>query len=526
MEFSATDDNLTINLEAALSGLVKLTKALKFYPADHPTLVAAAEETCEAFQPLLARHDTRPYHITKDGFSLDAVPLAPGSNSLKELAKKLVERRVRHLLFLPELANHELLIFAEELSRPAAELHKAGGLPDQLSSRGIKSIWINETDLEKILGNLQKLEEQFEVPTETAEMEAAEQELPQSLKEEMSVIDRMRDLLELLKDPLDDEQYQQIVNRATQFAPEFFNKTGIAGPLALFNLLAAHRQDSNRSNAQRETATTTINQLLNKEIIQLLVNAVAEQQLKDSQRRALARLLVGLEMKVAPALLNRLFAERDALVRRHYSRILAHMGKVLFSLLDKALGDPQWHTVRNAVTVLGETRLEEALPLLEKPLYHPEVRVRRAVIRALSAIGGSSAIPFLVQLSQDESQELHQPAITALGALGSPEVIVPLNDILKKPDLLGKQTNLKLEIIKAMAATRSPQAIIPLLKLARRRNLLRRKSLERLRAEAILALGHLGNKHLLPILDRLPKSDQGPVNRALKQAKALVMKGE
>ena len=516
MDNSATENNLAIDLETALGGLAKLTKVLKFYPPGHPALMTAAKETCDAFKPLFGRYDTRPYHVTKDGFSLDAMPLAPGNNSLKDLARQLVERQVRHLRFLPELDDHELLIFAEEISKPAEQLFKQGGLPERLSSKQIRSISINETDPEKIHDNLHQLE---------AGPEPLPEEKPEPLSEQpISDIERMRDLLERLKESLDDQQYQQTLNQAAQLAPLFFSKTGIAGQMALFNLLESQRQDPNRSTVQNDAATATTDQLLNDEIIQRLVNAVADQSLKTSQQRALARLLVGLEMKVAPALLQRLYAERDALIRRHYSSILAQMGECLFGLLEKSLYDPQWFVVRNAVIVLGGTRLESALPLLGKALDHPEVRVRRSIIRALSAIGGSQVIPLLVRLSRDANQDLHQPAIMALGALGNPESIPPLNTFLKKFDPLGKQTKLKLEVIKAMSATKSPHAVIPLLKLARRHNLLQRNNLEQLRAEAILALGQLGNKHLLPALDQLPKSNKGPVNRALKQAKAQLAK--
>ncbi len=509
MKLSATEDRLASDLETALSGLVKLTRALKIYPTGHPALTTAAQETGNAFQPLLARHATRPYHVNKNGFRLAAMPLSPSNHELKDLAKQLVERQVRQLLFLPELDHHELLIFAEEISRPAAQLLEQGGLSEQLGRKRIRSIWINETDLEKIFSNLRRSEAE-----------------PVPLVEKSTAVVPMRDLLELLKEALDDRQYLQTLKKTTQLAPAFFKETGIIGQLALFLLLESQRRARNRSTLQNNAAATTTDSLLNDETIRQLVDAVADPNLKASQRRALARLLIGLGMKVAPVLLNRLYAERDALIRRHYSRILANMGEPLFTLLERSLTDPQWYVVRNVVSVLGETRLDSALPLLGKVLDHPEVRVRRSVIRALSAIGGSQVIPLLVRLSHDDNQDLHQPAIMALGALGDPDVIPPLNTILKKFDPWGKQVELKLEVIKAMAASRSPHAMIPLLKLARRRNLLQRNGLEQLRAEAVLNLGQLGNKHLLPALEQLPKSNKGPLNRALQQAKSQLLKAE
>ena len=530
METSFAEQALAGDLETALTGLIKLTKALSFYPVDHPALAAASEETCLAFQPLLARHDTHPYHVTQKGFSLDKVPQAPNSKSLKDLAFKLVERRVRHLLFLPELTNYELLIFADELSHPAAQLHKAGGLEKQLATRQVRSIWINETDLEAILQNLREMEYSPQgsfpsQPVSTGEVAEEEQNADAAVcPKQLSAFEQMRTRIEQLKEPLTDENHARLLEQVEQLAADFFQQTGLNGYLALFSLLENHRKDRQRSPAQQLQATALKDRLLNDQIKQQLADAVAEPQLKNSQRRALVKLLVGLKMAIAPQLLKRLNAERDAIIRRHYTKILANMAEATFEMLNAALADDTWYQVRNVVTVLGETRLESALPLLTQVIDYPEVRVRRTIIRALGAIGGDAVIPPLLQLAGDEHEELHQPAIMALGALGNRLAIPPLVVMLKKIDPLGKKNKIKIEVIQALAATRSPQAIIPLLKLARRGNLLNRTHLETLRAEAILALGQLGNLQLIPVLDQLPKSDKGPVSRALQQATAQLRK--
>ncbi len=515
---------LASDLETALTGLVKLIKALSFYPADHPSLSTASEDASNDFQALLERHDTRPYHVTKVGFSLDATPLAHNNKSLANLALMLVERRIRHLLFLPELQNHELLMFAEELSKPAAELLAAGGMEKRLAARQITSIWVNETNLEAIQANQHTTEErEFSATAKDAVEElssAAEAARPQQQND----TDQIRDLLERLKEPLNDQNYRDLLDQLQQLVPPFFSQTGIAGYLAVFILLENHRKDTTRSSEQRQVANTLIDQLLTETTRKTLVDAVADQKLKASQQRALLRLLVGLGSKIAPQLLKRLYAERDAIIRRLYCDVLASMGEAIFELLRTGLQSTTWHEVRNAVTVLGRTRLESALPLLTQAIDHPEMRVRRSVIHALGSIGGNAVIPLLLRLGKDTDKDLHHPAIMALGALKNPQAIPPLVEILQKNDLSGKQNELKIEAIQALAATKSPQAIIPLLKLARRSNLLNRRHIESLRAEAILALGQVGNEQLIPVLNRLPRQEKESISRALKQAVAQLRK--
>ena len=513
---------LASDLEKALTGLIKLIKALSFYPADHPSLEAAAQEANNDFAPLLKHHHTRPYHVTKAGFNVDGTPLAPTNKNLEKLAQKLVERRVRHLLLLPNLSNFELLVFAEEIAKPAEELLSAGGIEKRLQERRIKAIWVNETDLETVQRetniDLKQAVEHLAKPPLTDE--SPEPPPP----EQADRIAMMRDLLEQLKEPQDNQTYQEIISQVQSLAYAFFNATGISGLLAVFNLLESHRKDSTRDYAQRLAAETLTDYLLTEANCKTLVDGIGDKQLKASQHRALVRLTVSLGVKIAPQLLKRLYAERDAIIRRHYTEILAHMGEDIFDLLKVDLQNTTWHVVRNAVTVLGKTRLEAALPLLSKVIQHPEVRVRRAVIRALSAIGSGSCIPLLVRLTQDKNAELHQPAIMALGALKNPKAIPPLVSLLKRIDPLGKRTELKTEVIHALAATKSPKAIIPLLKQAKRLNPLQSKTIETLRAEAILAIGQVGNSQLIPVLERLPRQEKDPVSRALKHATSQLRK--
>jgi HEAT repeat protein len=535
MELSADLQAFATDLETALNGLVKLTKALRFYPADHPALNSAAEETCNDFQPLLTHHDAQPYQVTKEGFSVAGTPVAPQDLPLRELAQKLGERDIHHLLFLPDLTNYELLVFAQEITKPAAQLLSEGGMAKQLKSRHIRSIWINETAPEAVLDLLQGMGHELSAAT------PAEQEKSEEQKSEMdgraghnrsfkikwgkrSTINQMRDLLEILKEPQANQIYEDLLTELQKLTHSFFQEIGIAGYLAVFSLLQNHSNDNSRNSTQRQAADHLIDQLLTEPNCVYLVNVVADQNLKPSHRRALSKVLIGLKLKIAPQLLKRLFGERDAIVRRYYTGILARMGEETFDLLNDHLLHDTWHVVRNIVTILGESRLESALPLLTQVIDHPEVRVRRSVIRALGAIGSNSVIPLLLHLGQDQNEELHHPAIMALGTLKNPQAIPPLINLLKKADLFGNKTRLKTEVIQALAATKSPQAIIPLLKLARRANLLNRKSIEILRAEAILALGQLGNAQLIPVLDQLPKSDKGPVSRALKQATAHLRK--
>ena len=486
----------TRELETALFSLAKLAKAFNFYPPGHPSLADVTEQTWEDFQPLLSRREIHPSHVTCDGFSHKQIPLATQNPILKDFARKLVERRVRHLLFLPELEKQELATFAREVSKPAQELWYGASLSERLSQQEIKTVWINETGLDAVL-------EQYRQDPGNEIVASIEQILDHGQREELSLpdkaaADRVRELLERLKEPLDDHTYLGLQQKVKIHGGEFLRRTGLPGGLTLFSLLLVHQRDDLRSGKQRRAAESAVDKLLTPEIRQMLVTSVADRNLKVSQQRLLARLLTGLELKIAPQLLACLATESDTTTRRQYADILANMGEALFPLLRKALDDPKWYLVRNAVYILGETRLKAALPLLNRALPHPDLRVRRALVRALGTIGSTSAAPLLLKLSYDGSEDLSRAAIQALGGLGASEVVPSLLKQLNEFDLLGKRTERKIDIIRTLGMIKSPRAINSLLRFASQPPLPRPKHIDMLRTEAINTINRLGYNHLLP----------------------------
>ncbi len=526
METANDQQRLARNLETALIALTRLVNAVGFYPSDHPALTETLKATQRDFVPLL-QLKSEPFQVGKTGFRLNNQQLAPNNRSLSNLALKLVERRVHQLFFLPHLSHQELLILAQQISSPATEVLNDGGLAKRLAAKKISAIGINETNLQAIFDMSPGQEA---TPTDDLNHNLRQQtktdsfETPQPENSATAEGDLMLDTLEQLKVPQPDQAYNHLLRQLELLTQTFFNETGIPGYLAVLTLLDNHQHDRSRPELQRHAAKALSDRLLTPANRSQLVDAVGEEKLKASQRRLITRLLINIGSDIAPDLLQRLYAERDTAVRRHYSAILAQQGEPIFPLLRQDLTHKTWHRVRNVVTILGETRLESALPLLAQTLDYPDARVRRAVISALAAIGGTMVIPYLLRFTEDIESELHQPAIMALGGLRNSQAIPPLVTILRQHDPWGKKFSLKTEVIHALAATRSPKAIIPLLKFARRRNLLNRKHLEQLRAEAIIALGQLGNNKLIPILNRLPKVEREPSCRALKQATSLLQK--
>jgi hypothetical protein len=160
----STATDLHAKIAAALTGLIKQIKALRYYPPHHPALQAAAEESLNGFRPLLQE---RPLSLAvrKDAFLLGDQSLGKASQVLGHLAMFCFARRIQHLTILPDLSAADLDSFVRSLTLDPQEIVARGGIQAILEQARVTTIWVNEQDLAAILARKQRIEA---VPVETA----------------------------------------------------------------------------------------------------------------------------------------------------------------------------------------------------------------------------------------------------------------------------------------------------------------------------------------------------------------------
>jgi HEAT repeat protein len=136
---------------------------------------------------------------------------------------------------------------------------------------------------------------------------------------------------------------------------------------------------------------------------------------KDSARyRAAYSYLELLHGDATPMLLEILAEEPDRLVRRQLIDILKDLGKNQLALLGQRLSDERWYFVRNIVSILGDSRTDEAVSFLEKVSDHKNFQIRQEVVRALITIGGRKAVGLLTRFLNDRDVDIRFMAIRGL----------------------------------------------------------------------------------------------------------------
>ncbi len=96
---------------------------------------------------------------------------------------------------------------------------------------------------------------------------------------------------------------------------------------------------------------------------------------------------------------------------------------------DRVLGmldHHQWFVVRNVTELVGELRLEEAVPELGRLLTHREQRVRRAAAVALAKIGSVSTVEPLRRQLKDGAPEVRSLIASSIGGPHARALAMPL----------------------------------------------------------------------------------------------------
>lgn len=194
-------------------------------------------------------------------------------------------------------------------------------------------------------------------------------------------------------------------------------------------------------------------------------------------------------------------------------RTMPHGTEQVIGMLDHK----QWFVVRNIAELLGEMRVEEAVPELGRLLGHGDQRVRRAAAVALAKIGSVSTVEPLRRALKEGTPELRAMIAAGIGgphARGLAMPLVALAESEENPDVLR-------EYYRALGRIGTSEALQALVKAAEPGGkLLNRKSpAARIAAiDGLRAAGAAGLNALRSLADDGDKSVRAAVAEALKSA--------
>ncbi|MCD4688197.1 MAG: HEAT repeat domain-containing protein [Desulfuromonadaceae bacterium] len=510
-------------VSAALLGIGKLFKAVRFYPPGHPALESTCKEAHNLLSPLL-RQGNLILSIKKNGFYWQGKPVSSEIPVLKALAFYFFARLVHRLLFLPDLTTRDLEAFARCAIGEPAEIQRAGGLQELLLQQHITGLFLNEIDLQTIQARREEIlieqgldpelldQNPFEPPPEASSSADTDPSLlPEALLENLTTAQLdPEELLRQLEGESSDQRYRLLCQKLVVILPEHLHELEWITPGKALLLLARHGAEKARNNTQRRACLEALDQLGSPELMQFFINALCDKHQHSAGRTDIIKALSMLQEKAAVVLVDRLAKEDNSQVRKLLSEALVKLGNCATPALVERLADNRWYIARNAIAILGKIKNRKTAIHIRPYLDHRDYRVRREAVRALSLIGGPIALKGLQKLINDRDRELCPLAIVALGAMQNEAAVDPLLRLLGSFDPLLKNFDLKKRAIKALGAIGAPQAAPALIKVLNQKRFWKRNLYNKLRSCAIQALGNIATENSLAALEVASK-DSSPL---------------
>jgi HEAT repeat protein len=503
--------HIRLHLETVLRALVKLIKAVNFYPPGHPALRSVLEECFAGFSPLLIQGPLT-FSVRKDRFLLGEAPISPENLLLQKLATAFFARRLQQVTVMPDLAPRDLLGLVRCLTLRPPAIQKHGGVQEILFQAQITSVWFNELDLARLQLRKDEIDGQIAALDLPPPDPWDDPPIDEERGGNAAPADPARTLETIFKElqqEKDDQRYRLLVQ---ELIPQIrFNLGDEKRQLivqALFTLLRDSR-DPHLSEARRSHARYAVEELALDEVLDFLLGTLCLPNLEDKYRGATRKILLGFREKAVAPAMELLARESTPQARRYLVEFLAQQDAAAIPLLARYLEDKRWYMVRNAAFTLGEIRDPSSLKDLTPLLDHGELRVRRVAMRAITRIGGQGALQILLGVAQGDDPDLRRLALLSLGALKEPSAIPFLLKTVLRSDPWLKTLGEKRDALKALGEIGSEDALPVLLQVLRRRPFFGRARFDELRTWAAWAIGRIGTAAALESLagavnDRCP----------------------
>jgi hypothetical protein len=233
--------------------------------------------------------------------------------------------------------------------------------------------------------------------------------------------------------------------------------------------LASMQLDGSLDEAQRARVADALGAMAAPKYMREVAAAMRIHRPGSAEHEACRRLLVTLGGHTIAPLLEVLADEPDMAARKALVDLLSGVAPENIAALGERVTDPRWYFVRNVVSILGSTRVPEALVYLNRTIRHVDARVRRETIRAAAAIRGRPAEELLVAALADDDAQNVALAARYLGTLGCTPAAGALIAVARGEGRGNRDVGPRVEAIEALGRIGAPEAERALREIAQER---------------------------------------------------------
>lgn len=518
-----------LTTETILIEFAKTVKAVSFYPEGHPNLEAFIEKTFDLLKNTMNEKGAIKLGVERTGFMDGKLAIGRSYNALVALAKDMFFKRIREINFTQNATLQEWKDFLSILKMDTDSLKKAGGIEKLLLIKEIKGIELNEmnyADIRKKVIEIEEAKKKEELEKsqkeETTEEPAPkEEEIVQSMEEQLKAIEESKETIEVLLDKLDKEEntalYKTIANKIMEKTKPLQEEKNMEGIFPVVITLTAHSAPENRRlPEQKDVASLCLKGLLNYDMTGYMITRLCSRH--EERRKEIQKILILSGEEAMKRLLTSLVDRDDAYSRRQIFNALVMFGEIVRLEAEKCLDDKRWFAVRQMVSLLGEIGSTQSLEAIKRAFGHKDVRIKKEVLKAVAKIPSNESTAFLLKRLVEDNATLKLQAIISLGVLKDPAAVKPLGNMAMKRYFFNENIEIRKEAARSLGMVGDRTAIAILKNILQKRVFWGKKQHDEVRAVAAISLGKIGGKDIIDLLEEMAISSKGIVNIACKKA--------
>ncbi len=513
---SQVDRRLLSALENLLAEIHKAVRAVSFYPQGHPMLVRM-HQSAFALVAKAARHfGELELEIGRRHVSYKGSPIGPQSEAVQSLCQQLFKRRMKKFILMDGVTIGEFTRFLAAAALDAEEVYLRGGIDTILIEGGVRHIWANQVDFERLRRKEEGEEEEKEEPEEP-EAAAAEEE-PQA--EEDDLLDTLsveeaaeaaetpeeqslRKILSILDRTEDPEKYYEGALLLASLAEHFVQQHLWKPLLKLIVVLEHHSADPARSVEFKKYSFRALRKITTPEVIRGLLTELVAEGRSDDEIASLLGILAILGGLAADAVLHRLPFAKDPYAQNLLEQALYRIGPVAAPKLHALLasGDPA--AVKLALRALAAYRLPESVEQLRDLAIHPDAAVREERVRTLLRIRTAAALDQIYDLLLQNDDDLRGRIVRAFGHSREVRAVPVLLNLARAQKEFSVGPELRPLLFEALGRIGGAEVAQALAGFAAEKRMWRPRYDDDSVREALGALGRCGTSELLGTLEAL-----------------------
>jgi hypothetical protein len=496
--------------EACLVELYKTLRAASFYAVDHPALGQSVTRSLRYFQNLLRMTERIEFTITKTQILVHERPILGQPKLMATLSGELFRRRIKKLIFLAGINEQDMLGFIRAFSMEPDELARRGGMEDMIARGGVRSIWANQVNFQR-LNDLDGQDEDTDGEEEIVDG-ALEEEEPEPL----NLTPEQKALRELLNDLLrsDDAEFMRLLKEMVDRCKSLSLAGAHAEVGVALDYLFRFSNNTAKSITAREFAEKAIRALAGKEVLQVKIKEL--EAARRENQRSLEELFQYIGKVTLPYLFNALSMADGRVARSNLALTITSFGEKAIPRALESLEDDRWFVIRNVLAILAQVGSSVQLPVVLPYLEHPDVRVVKEAAKTVARIGGEEGLEALRRLAPEADPDIQAQVVTIMGGLRWAPGRLVIERLARK----GGSDQARMAACEALGKIRAPESYAVLALLYQEKGLLNREKKVPLRRAALRALVNYGNQAEPLLRKALDDNDlelQGTARMALER---------